>query len=124
LSVRVERVFEEAPESVGEARAFVAAALTAWDLDDLTEVAMLLTSELTTNAVRHARTLFRVAVERRPSELLVEVTDDSHDGPQRRPPSLDTDGGRGLILVDALATSWGCRETAGGKVVWFALKLD
>ena len=56
---RVEATFEGNPASVRVARDFVAATLAAWDLDDLSEVAALCTSEVATNAVRHAGSTFR-----------------------------------------------------------------
>jgi anti-sigma regulatory factor (Ser/Thr protein kinase) len=81
MTLRLEAAFEQDPGSVKAAREFVAGTLVAWDLDDLAEVAGLLTSELATNAVVHARTAYLIAVEYRPPELLVEV----HDGSRRRP---------------------------------------
>ncbi len=121
MSSRVEQEFEGTPAAVSAARAFVSATLLAWDLDEVAEVAVLLTSELTTNAVRHARTAFRVVVSCRPPDLVVEVADGSpdHPAPRLAPPSAE--GGRGLQLVQALARSWGTRPADQGKVVWFAI---
>lgn len=124
LSSRIESEFAATPAAVRQARAFVEATLAAWDLDDVAEVAVLLTSELTTNAVRHARTAFTVAVACRPPELVVEVGDGSDSLPVQRPKSVRSEGGRGLQLVAALARSWGTRRRrGGGKVVWFQLDL-
>ena len=90
---------------------------------ETTETALLLTSELVTNAVVHAsaRPVLDVAVQ--PSTLRVSVEDDGAGQP-RVPvdnPVL-AEGGRGLFLVDALATRWGteAREPRG-KAVWFEL---
>lgn len=115
------------PRSVRRARSFVAAALEAWDIDDVHEVALLLTSEVVTNAVVHARSAFRLALELDEANLMVEVTDRSSAEPVPLPdPGLGSDEafhGRGLRLVEALAGSWGWRRTdAGGKVVWFLLR--
>ena len=120
---RVERKFEGRAEAVGQARAFVEAALAAWDLDDLAEVAVLLTSELTANVVRHARSSFHVAVIRDPAALTIEVRDGSAARPRRLAPSLRDEHGRGLQLVQVLADRWGSRPVSGGKVVWFRLRL-
>ncbi|HZR14231.1 MAG TPA: ATP-binding protein [Acidimicrobiia bacterium] len=116
------------PTSVGTARHAVTTELRAAGLDDLTDVATLLTSELATNAVRHARTRFRLSVERDGPCLRVEVTDAS-DEPRRVSPSdplhdpvTPEPGGLGLALVTALATRWGFEQRRGdGEVVWFEL---
>jgi anti-sigma regulatory factor (Ser/Thr protein kinase) len=117
----VEREFDGTPESVRGARLFVASALAAWHLDDVAEVVVLLTSEVATNAVRHARTAFRVSLELRPPEILVKVRDGSRAVPQIQEPPLDAEGGRGLPMVRILSSRWGCTTTADGKLVWFAV---
>ncbi len=127
MAVRVEVEYGSDPQSVRHARSFVASTLAAWDLDDVREVALLLTSEVVTNAVVHARTAFRVAIELDEPDLIVEVTDRSPAEPVRLPdPDLDSEEavhGRGLRLVDTLAASWGWRRAGtGGKVVWFLLR--
>jgi anti-sigma regulatory factor (Ser/Thr protein kinase) len=119
--------FEAAPQAAGEARAFTAAVLHAWDLSHHVETAELLVSELITNAVKHAGVdippvILSVSCL---DALLVQVWDASSEPVVRRAAAGDDIGGRGLDLVDALAKEWGCDvlET-GGKVVWFAIDLD
>lgn len=112
---------EGAPSSVRRARAFVDVTLRSWQLDELCEPAVLLTSELATNAVLHARTPFRVAVQLDPDSVSVEVTDGSPGSPAPVPAPPDTDRGRGLRLVSLLATDWGVRPAAPGKTVWFVM---
>jgi hypothetical protein len=114
--------FECDARTVGAARAFVDATLEAWGLDDSDDVATLLTSEVATNAVVHARTAYRVAVEYRAPEVLVQVTDASPGLPVRRDPGLYGLSGRGLLLLDCYAARWGCRQVPGGKSVWFVLR--
>lgn len=122
MAIRVQADFDGDPRSVHAAREFVAATLAAWDLDDLAEVATLCTSEVATNAVRHANTAFRLAMEARASEILFEVEDHGGGDPLPTLPSEDSEGGRGLWLVAALSARWGCeRLSDGGKVVWFSL---
>lgn len=111
-----------ATSSIRKVRSFVDVTLTAWQLDALRERAVLLTSELATNAVLHARTRFQVAVllDR---ELVVQVTDGSREMPVVEATPLDGDRGRGLRLVSELASRWGSRVDDDGKTVWFTLAL-
>lgn len=120
---------EAAPASITRARSFVAATLTAWSLERLCDTAVLLTSELATNALLHAHTPFRVAVVL-DADLTVEVTDGSVDMPFVEPDGLaprrglPEDRGRGLLIVSSLSDRWGSRRLAHGKVVWFSLDLS
>jgi phosphoserine phosphatase RsbU/P len=94
--------------------------------DDLADDAVLLTSELCENAVMHAGTGFVVELVLADDELTVTVTD---HGPtpmelRRAGKSLlerENAGGRGLMLVDAIADAWGSRHDRDGHRVWFTL---
>lgn len=122
MGVRVQADFESDPRSVQAARQFVTATLAAWDLDDLADVALLCTSEVATNAIRHAGTAFRLAMEARAAEVLIEVEDGGAGEPVPALPDVESESGRGMWLVAALAARWGCdRIVGGGKVVWFSL---
>src|ERR1700685_1482598 len=90
-------------DSAGLARRFVEATLAAWDLDDLNDVACLLTSELASNAVRHAGTAFWVTMDLDLSELRVEVADLAPLLPVPGEFRNDPRSGRGLLMVEALA---------------------
>ena len=106
------------PESVPEARAFVRETLRATSVD--VDTAMLLVSEVTTNAVLHARTSVTVQVQVTGDVVRVEVTDGSPAVPRIHSYGPTSATGRGLRLVDQLARSWGVRDDPdGGKVVWF-----
>jgi anti-sigma regulatory factor (Ser/Thr protein kinase) len=111
------------PSSVGIARSFVRDALPDLDEDRL-DVAQLLTSELVTNAILHARTPIQVGVLVDDDRALVCVADRLPDGPELtpRPRSKDRPGGRGLALVADLSESWGITSYAGGKTVWFVMR--
>ena len=87
---------------------------------DVTDTAELLTSELVTNAVRHAETEVVLVINLSPV-LWIGVEDTSSDAISGRLLTGDEDGGRGLALVEALATSWGWGPTDGGKRIWFHL---
>lgn len=119
---RVEAEFQGVPESVRAARAFVASAVSTWSLDGVGDVAVLLASEVVTNAVRHARTPYRLSVEFVPPELMIAVVDGSDQLPEPGPAGPDAEDGRGLFLLDQLAQRWGARvQESGGKILWFTL---
>lgn len=120
---RVETELHCTPRSVDAARRFVEAALAVWDLDDLRAVAALLTSELVTNAIIHARTAVRLAAERTEKELVVEVWDSAPHAPAIPQHAFEGESGRGLLLVDRLANRWGARRAGAHKVVWFTLPV-
>jgi anti-sigma regulatory factor (Ser/Thr protein kinase) len=109
--------------SVRLSRYATRAVLTAWQLAHLDEAASLLVSELVTNAVRHARGIDVVTVNLHAGRtwLRIEVQDTDRHWPQPRIPGKHDDSGFGFILVDALASNWGVRETEAGKAVWAEL---
>lgn len=90
---------------------------------ETTDTALLLTSELVTNAVLHGEGSVALAAEVEPRRIRVTVTDDGTGVPhRRRSEALLTEGGRGLLLVDRLATQWGVLPAEpAGKTVWFEL---
>jgi anti-sigma regulatory factor (Ser/Thr protein kinase) len=85
--------------------------------------AELLTTEVVTNSVKHARGMITVAIECDGQTLAVAVGDDSPLMPTVRRPRVNDIGGRGMQLVDRLAASWGTqrREDGKGKLVWFRI---
>jgi hypothetical protein len=95
------------PASVGQARRFVRGVLADWKLESLVDTVTLLTSELATNAVLHARTGFAVVVSLSGREVRVDVLDGSMVTPRSRQPSLTAATGRGVNMVAALADDWG-----------------
>jgi anti-sigma regulatory factor (Ser/Thr protein kinase) len=105
------------------ARQHVAAIGAAWP-DDLRDVALLLTSELVTNALRYGNGAIYLTVQQTPDTVRIEIQDANPTTPQMIA-SRDTTGerGRGLHIVDRLATRWGKTPTARppGKTVWFEL---
>jgi anti-sigma regulatory factor (Ser/Thr protein kinase) len=114
---------EATPASAAAARRFVRDLLAAWDCETDDEVAVLLTSELVSNAVRHAASRLALDVRCEPENDLVRV--EVHDADERLPvvrsPDPDAVGGRGLFLVESLARRWGAEPEGAGKVVWFEL---
>ncbi len=110
---------EARPESAGEARRAVASLLGRSQLDELVETTLLLTSEVVTNAILHARTNLVLVVVVEPPRVRVEVSDTAERYPEMRGVDEEDTSGRGLMLVDMLSTAWGVRAVDGGKCVWF-----
>ena len=107
------------PTSAGMARRFVASSLLADD--EVAELAVLLVSELASNAVLHARTPFELVVEDDGRRLRVEVHDDSSALPTLKDYVAESVTGRGLHIVAASADNWGFEARERGKCVWFEL---
>jgi anti-sigma regulatory factor (Ser/Thr protein kinase) len=115
---------------VSRARTLLREQATSWKLpEEVTETAVLLLSELMTNAYRHAKVppgreiWARCALN--DDCVRVWVTDANDTLPAPRNASPDDESGRGLALIATLADNWGAipRETGIGKAVWFELHL-
>ncbi|WP_432168245.1 ATP-binding protein [Streptomyces sp. bgisy031] len=104
--------------SVRQARRLVSAQLSHWNLEDLTDTAELMVSELVTNALRHTRGPLRLNLQLRDSRLRCEVEDTDPTGPVRRVVDTDAEDGRGTELLDLLTEAWGSTRTATGKTTW------
>ncbi|MFI5621828.1 SpoIIE family protein phosphatase [Nocardioides sp. NPDC051685] len=120
------RTFEPAPTSVSEARRFTRKVLDEWGLDDILDDAVLLTSELVTNAVTHAGTPMTVSVVREEDRLRIDVFDQHPTrvlpvGANAHPGAGEH--GRGLLITSALATAWGVEYRKDHKRVWAAFAL-
>jgi serine/threonine-protein kinase RsbW len=121
------RRFPGRPDHIAVARRFVAAALAAWP--DTQEAAQLLVSEVVTNAIVHSASGAQGgSVEVRyvldDHEVCVEVLDaGGATHPSRHGGYPEAVGGRGLALVESLASGWGVRDHRAGRAVWFRLPL-
>ncbi|SEG03696.1 PAS domain S-box-containing protein [Actinacidiphila yanglinensis] len=129
ITARAAATFEPVGRSVAVARAFVRDTLHGWGFADVVDDAVVLTSELVTNAVVHAGTAADVQCLRYDTAVRVEVADHY---PEREVPmqtrgrqfrETDNEGGRGLLLCAALASRWGVEYSGSGKHVWFQLDL-
>ncbi|WP_079107028.1 SpoIIE family protein phosphatase [Streptomyces sp. NRRL S-1521] len=117
----VSQRFPEAPTSAAAARQLVRAALAGIPTEPA-DTAELLVGELVTNAVLHARTEVEVSVQRQDGRIRVRVSDDRPDRrpvPRHCPPY--TGAGRGLDLVEHLASRYGVEVDVRRKTVWFEL---
>lgn len=129
ITARAAATFEPVGRSVASARTFVRDTLQGWGLTDIVDDAVVLTSELVTNAVVHSGTTADVVCIRANGGARIEVTDRY---PERELPlqttsspigNPDREGGRGLLLCAALASRWGVEYTATHKQVWFHLEF-
>jgi anti-sigma regulatory factor (Ser/Thr protein kinase) len=108
--------------AAGLARRFVRRQLESWQLDDLLETALLLTSEVVTNAILHTASAPSLALARDGGGVRVTVVDGSPVPPRRRWSTATATTGRGMQLLQELATGWGWDPVGGGKAVWFVLR--
>ena len=160
----VEHSFPAEPIMVSEARRIAQATFEGWDMHpDQAELALLLVSEVVTNAVLHASVTpspsgrrwdlefedladphpaahpvtpahhpvpsyrpreFTLRLRRGAESVWVEAFDPDLRLPRLRTARATDEGGRGLYLVEQLATRWGSRPTADGKAVWFEIPMD
>jgi len=92
--------------------------------DEVVETVELLTSEVITNALVHARSAPELAVRVRREMVRVEVVDVSPVVPIRRAIDTDALSGRGIAIVESLASQWGVADlSAQGKTVWFEVAI-
>jgi len=87
----------------------------------MTNVAVLLVSELATNAIMYAGSEFEVIIHANDDRLRIEVTDANQQLPTLRNYVADSISGRGLHMVATASDRWGFEATPTGKVVWFEL---
>jgi anti-sigma regulatory factor (Ser/Thr protein kinase) len=112
-------------DSVGVGRRLVNEALSEWDLDALSYTATLLTSEVLTNSLLHARTQIVLTIERAgPRTVTISVHDGSQLVPRRRNHAQDATTGRGLELLDRLSQSWRIQPESNGKTLSFTVGTD
>ncbi len=129
ITARAAASFEPVGRSVAAARAFVRDTLQGWGHGDVVDDAVVLTSELVTNAVIHAGTAADVLCLRTEQGVRVEVADHYPErevplqGAGRPVAALDRENGRGLLLCSALASRWGVDYSPASKNVWFQLDL-
>lgn len=112
--------------SPGRARRLIDAACRSWQLTALVDEAMVIGSELVSNAVEHAGTELDVTTTRQAGAIRISVRDRVPALP--RPAGRSAHGnangrGRGLAIIEALASDWGYGCLSDGKAVWAALRL-
>jgi hypothetical protein len=95
--------------------------LTAWGMSALAEDALLVITELVQNVEQHTAHGGELVVSRRGDAALIEVFDGDPALPTVRRPDPRRLGGRGLLIVSAMSSTWGARHLDRGKVVWAEL---
>ncbi|WP_329101590.1 ATP-binding protein [Streptomyces sp. NBC_01439] len=124
--------------AVSVSRHFIRLTLSKWHARAIEGDAALVVSELVTNAVRATGgvldrqptwseldelNLVTVRMLGLPTSVVIEVWDVSPKNPVLTTPDDDTEGGRGLLLVQSLSSQWGSHRTPRGKVVWSELQV-
>lgn len=118
-------VAQAEPERVAVARQQLRELLHDWPSADQVDSAVLLLSETLTNVLVHtdadALLLAEVRGETGERRMRIEVTDTSDDLPHKRRPGELASSGRGLMLIELLADTWGVDPQGEGKSIWFEL---
>ncbi|MEU6405062.1 SpoIIE family protein phosphatase [Streptomyces sp. NPDC046985] len=112
------------PEAVRHARRFTRRVLRTWDVTADADAALLVVSELVTNALVHTEGQVRLDLTLVHRRLRIAVADTSPRAPVK-PTSIgwEATGGRGVLLVEAVSGAWGSLPVSGGKQVWCELVL-
>lgn len=114
------------PEAARHARRFVRRTLRSWGVSpDTEDAALLIVSELVTNALVHTDGQVRLDLSLVNHRLRLAVADASPRSPVK-PTSIgwEATGGRGILLVEAVSAAWGTVPVSGGKQVWADLAPD
>ena len=119
--IRSARRFDASPDAPRASRLFAMSMLEGLECRKLIDDVALVVTELATNAVVHARSAFTVTIGSSGGAVRVEVSDGSRTPPSMRTPPLRARGGRGLFLIDRVASTWGVVHTGDGKIVWAQL---
>ncbi|MGW1138787.1 SpoIIE family protein phosphatase [Streptomyces zhihengii] len=112
------------PDAVLHARRFTARTLRSWGVREEADAALLVVSELVTNAIAHTRGEVRLNLTLSSDRLRVAVTDASPRSPVKPQVEWDATGGRGLLIVEATTAAWGAVPLSGGKQVWAEIPVE
>ena len=122
------------PAAPADARRWVRDAIRSWQVPVDLDAALLLTSELVTNAIRHEAgqagqagqgvQAVMLAIASSRGRLRVDVHDTSRSLPAVAVVPADAETGRGLLLVETLSDEWGFYRTPAGKAVYFTLAFE
>ncbi|MFN8040167.1 MAG: ATP-binding protein [Acidimicrobiales bacterium] len=114
--------FPGGPASSRAARAWAGPLLRGWGLDGLVDDAELVLSELVANAATYGGGSVVVALRPVEGGVRIEVCDEAHSDVHVVRGAVDRPSGRGLLIVDALASRWGVDHDDDHKAVWAELR--
>lgn len=123
-SSSVVAVYPPRAASASQARELAASMCLAWGVEALCDDLALVVTELVANAIRHAKTDIQLSLRLIGGGVRLEVRDGSVRPLRRRTALASDEGGRGLLLVDALSHRYGVEAEPDGKRVWVELLLD
>ncbi len=118
----IEIRLDPVPAAPATARHAVSAFVRALGLACVRETAELLVTEAVTNALLHGAPPIEVRATGDAEHVRVAVSDHSPNQPVPRDPAPDEIGGRGLLLIDVLSTTWGVEPLEDGKSLWFEVR--
>jgi anti-anti-sigma regulatory factor len=124
MPLRLREPLPPNPGAARQARDLITEACLRWDLPGLVAPASIIASELVSNGVRHAGTPLELALARTARYLHIAVRDSNPRPALLQHPSRLSAGGRGLLIVQGTALTWGSTPTPNGKVVWATLGTD
>ena len=110
--------FLPVPKAVPALRRFVGGTLRSWGEEDLVADAVMVSSEMATNAISHADSPFHASIERSAGVVRIAIEDAGPGTAAQRQAAHEDVSGRGIMIVEALAERWGHGHLPGGKVVW------
>jgi len=111
--------------AVQGARSFVKEQLSTWGAPEaLVRDAILLVSELASNAIIHGRPPIELRLRQTSEHILIEVDDGATVLPRKLRPTPDDEHGRGLVIASLLSDRWGTRPLRDGKSVWCLFALQ
>jgi anti-sigma regulatory factor (Ser/Thr protein kinase) len=114
----------EDPRAARTARQATTTVLAGWSVEaETVDTAALLVSELVNNAITHAGRPQQLRLRLLTDRIVLEVADPDTTPPRQLAGEPGDEGGRGLLILSALASDWGVRPLGGGKVVWCELAL-
>jgi hypothetical protein len=113
------------PAAAAEARSQVRAAIRDWKVPVDPDIAIVLASDLVTDAITYGdgETL-SLAIRCSRGHLRIDVYDKSRYLPVGANEPVDSGTGRGLVLVAALSAEWGSFRTPAGKATYFTLAFQ
>jgi anti-sigma regulatory factor (Ser/Thr protein kinase) len=124
-ALAAEEAFPPIPEAAGQARVFLRTAAESWDLPEPVLVDCLaIVSEIVGNVVRHARTPLTLRVSYDGVAVVIAATDGAVSVPEQHSAGDASEDGRGLLIIESLATEWGWHAAVVGKTLWARVVVD